>query len=90
MSGDLRTDFYEENDKNLRSEYLVDVETKMLKQVHVEADGIRDAEEKVMDMIIEDELMFTNADAVAISLSASEVRYPFQNLNEIESELMDS
>lgn len=52
--------------------YEVFVEARMERVVEVEADGITEAEEMVMEMYNEDEIVFTNSDAKVISFTAQE------------------
>ena len=52
--------------------YEVFVEVKMERTVEVQAEGITEAEEMVMEMYNEDEIVFTNSDAKVISFTAQE------------------
>ena len=52
--------------------YEVIVEAKMERVVEVQAEGITEAEEMVMEMYNEDEIVFTNSDAKVISFTAQE------------------
>lgn len=64
--------------------YSVDIEIKARREVSVSAEGITEAEEKVMCMFEDDEISFTNSDVNEISITAHEIRYPFQNLYDKE------